>query len=393
VNLTNRQQNQLPQQKEQRLINKSYMEERLIKVGITHGDINGIGYEIILKTFSDSRVAEICTPVIYGSSKIAAYHRKTLGLPPLNVNNITRAEDAGTNRVNILNCVHDDTKVELSKPTEIAGSAAMKALKAAVSDLKRGVIDVLLTTPVNKHTIRDKENSFTNHSDYLAGHFGNKRTATLTILIRDDLRIASATEAIPLAEIAQKITKGNLVEKLEILNQSLIQDFNLVKPRIAVLSLNPHAEDAGLVGDEEESIIVPALEEVGKKDIMAFGPYAAETFFGSQMYEKFDGILAMYHDQGLVPFKTLVTENGFSYTAGLPIIHTSPIHGAEYDMAGRNIASEDSFRQALYAALDIFRNRKIYEEATQNPLRKQYFDKGNVDEKLDLTKDIEDEML
>ncbi|MDR3140274.1 MAG: 4-hydroxythreonine-4-phosphate dehydrogenase PdxA [Tannerellaceae bacterium] len=369
------------------------MEERLIKIGITHGDINGIGYEIMLKTFSDSRVAEICTPVIYGSSKIAAYHRKTLGLPPLNVNNITRAEDAGTNRVNILNCVHDDTKVELSKPTEIAGAAAMKALRAAVSDLKRGVIDVLLTTPVNKHTIRDKESGFTSHSDYLAGHFGNKQTATLTVLIKDDLRIALATEAIPLAEIAQKITKGNLVEKLEMLNRSLIRDFNIVKPRIAVLSLNPHAEDAGLVGNEEESIIVPAMEEVEKKDIMVFGPYAAETFFGSRMYEKFDGVLAMYHDQGLVPFKTLAPENGFSYTAGLPIIHTYPIHGAEYDMAGRNIASEESFRQALYAALDIFRNRKIYEEATQNPLRKQYFEKGNVDEKLDLTKDAEDEML
>ncbi|MDR0749846.1 MAG: 4-hydroxythreonine-4-phosphate dehydrogenase PdxA [Tannerellaceae bacterium] len=369
------------------------MEERLIKVGITHGDINGIGYEIILKTFSDSRVAEICTPVIYGSSKIAAYHRKILGLPPLNVNNITRAEDAGTNRVNILNCVHDDTKVELSKTTEIAGSAAMKALKAAVSDLKRGVIDVLLTTPVNKHTVRDKESSFTNHPDYLAGYFGNKQTTALTLLIKDDLRIALATEAIPLAQIAQKITKGNLIEKLEILNKSLIRDFNIVKPRIAVLSLNPHTGDAGLLGNEEESIIVPAMGEVEKKDIMTFGPYAAETFFGSRMYEKFDGVLAMYHDQGLVPFKTLVTENGFSYTAGLPIIHTSPIHGVEYDIAGQNIASEESFRQALYAAMDIFRNRKIYEEATRNPLRKQYFDKGNVDEKLDLTKDTDDEML
>ncbi|MDR1201885.1 MAG: 4-hydroxythreonine-4-phosphate dehydrogenase PdxA [Tannerellaceae bacterium] len=369
------------------------MEERLIKVGITHGDINGIGYEIILKTFLDSRVAEICTPIIYGSSKIAAYHRKTLGLPPLNINNISRAEDAGINRVNIINCVHDDTKVELSKSTEIAGFAAMKVLETAVSDLKRGVIDVLLTTPVNKHTIQDKESSFTNHSEYLAEYFGNKHTPTLTILIKDDLRIALATEAIPLTEIATKITKENIVKKLEIFNQSLIQDFNIVKPRIAILSLNPHAEDAGLVGNEEKSIIIPAMEEVEKKGIMTFGPYAAEAFFGSQMYEKFDGTLAMYHDQGLVPFKTLVTENGLSYTAGLPIIHTSPIHGVEYDIAGQNIASEESFRQALYAALDIFRNRKIYKEATQNPLRKQYFDKGNVDEKLDLTKDDEDETL
>lgn len=369
------------------------MEEQLIKVGITHGDINGIGYEIILKTFSDNRVAEICTPIIYGSSKIAAYHRKTLGLPSLNINNISRAEDAGTNRVNIINCVHDDTKVELSKSTEIAGSAAIKALDLAVSDLKRGVIDVLLTTPVNKYNIQDKENSFTNHSEYLAMHFGNKQTSILNILINDDLRVASATGSIPLSEVISKITKENIIEKLEIFNQSLIQDFNIVKPRIAVLSLNPHTEDAGLVGNEEESIIIPAMKDAEKRDIMTFGPYAAEDFFGSQMYEKFDGVLAMYHDQGLVPFKTLVTENGLNYTAGLPIIRTSPIHGTEYDIAGQNMASEESFRQALYAALDIFRNRKIYAEATQNPLRKQYFDKGNVDEKLDLTKDEEDETL
>lgn len=369
------------------------MEEQLIKIGITHGDINGIGYEVILKTFSDIRVAELCTPIIYGSSKIAAYHRKVLGLPPVNISNISRAEDAGVNRVNIINCVHDDIKVELSKATEIAGAAAFKALETAVSDLKRGAIDVLLTTPVNKQTIQNEENGFTGHTEYLANYFGNKQGRTLRILINGDLRVALATEAIPLSEVASRMTKENLVEKLEMFNQSLIQDFTIVKPRIAVLSLNPHPEDAGLTGNEEETIIIPAMEEIGKKDIIAFGPYAAEEFFGSQMYEKFDGVLAMYHDQGLVPFKTLAMENGLNYTAGLSIVRTSPTHGTEYDIAGQNIASEESFRQALYASLDIFRNRRIYKEATRNPLRKQYFDKGNVDEKLDLTKDDEEDTL
>ncbi|MDR0431089.1 MAG: 4-hydroxythreonine-4-phosphate dehydrogenase PdxA [Tannerellaceae bacterium] len=369
------------------------MEEQTIRVGITHGDINGIGYEIILKTFSDNRMTELCTPIIYGSSKIAAYHRKALGLPSVNISNIGRAEDAGANRVNILNCVHDETKVELSKSTEIAGTAAFKALEVAVSDLKRGVIDVLLTAPINKHTIQNKKFHFPGHTEYLEEHFGDTGAKALMILLSGDLRVALVTGHIPLSEVASKVTKENITEKLEIFNHSLIQDFNIIKPRIAVLSLNPHAGDEGLIGDEEEKIIIPAIAEAEKKGIMSFGPYAADGFFGSQMYEKFDGILAMYHDQGLAPFKTLAMENGLNYTAGLSVVRTSPAHGTAYDIAGQNIASEESFRQALYAALDIYHNRKIYSEATRNPLRKQYFDKGNGDEKLDLTKDSEDETL
>lgn len=369
------------------------MEEQLIKVGITHGDINGIGYEIILKTFSDSRVAELCTPIIYGSSKIAAYHRKALGLPSVNISNIGHAEEAGTNRVNIINCVHDDTKVELSKSTEIAGTAAVKALETAAADLKRGTIDVLLTAPVNKHNIQSNNFKFPGHTEYLEERFGGANAKALMILVSGDLRVALVTGRIPLSEVASNVTKENIIEKLEIFNRSLIQDFNIVKPRIAVLSLNPHAGDAGLTGNEEETIVIPAMAEAEKKGVMSFGPYATDSFFGSRMYEKFDGILAMYHDQGLAPFKTLAMENGLSYTAGLSIVRTSPTHGTAYDIAGQNIASEESFRQALYAALDIFRNRKIYKEATHNPLRKQYFDKGNGDEKLDLTKDEEDSTL
>ena len=327
------------------------MEERLVKVGITHGDINGIGYEVILKTLSDTRIAELCTPVIYGSSKIAAYHRKVLDLPAVNLSIIAQAEDAGANRVNIINCVDDETKVELCQSTTAAGEAAYLALEAAVTDLKRGAVDVLVTAPINKHNIQNEQFHFPGHTEYLV---------------------------------------EDIVSKLRIFNQSLRQDFGIVRPRIAVLALNPHAGDAGLLGKEEEEIIIPAIQEAEKKGVMPFGPYAADGFFGSQLYDKFDGVLAMYHDQGLAPFKTLAMDDGVNYTAGLSIVRTSPAHGTAYDIAGQNVASEESFRQALYAALDIYRNRIRYREATANPLRKQYFDKGGDNEKLDLTKE-EDE--
>ncbi len=364
------------------------MEEHMIRVGITHGDINGIGYEVILKTFSDSRVAELCIPVIYGSSKIAAYHRKTLELPSLNISSIGKAEDAATNRVSIINCVNDETKVELGKVSEDAGIAAFNALEAAFADIKRGVIDVLVTAPINRQIMQNEKFNFTGHTGYLENKPGNRNKA-LTILVNNDLRVALATGYIPLSEVASSITKELLIEKLFLFKQSLIEDFNLVKPRIAILSLNPHAGDAGLVGNEEETIITPAMEEAEKQGVLSFGPYAADSFFASQMYEKFDGVLAMYYDQGLAPFKALTTLNGLSYTAGLSVIRTSPIHGTAYDIAGKNLASEESFRQAIYMALDIFRNRKIYKESSRNPLKKQYFEKGG-DEKLDLTKEEED---
>lgn len=365
------------------------MEERLIKVGITHGDMNGIGYEVILKTLSDSRIAELCTPVIYGSSKVAAYHRKALDLPPVNMNIIAQAEEAGLNRVNIINCVDDDVKVELAQSTAIAGEAAFRALEFAVADLKRGAIDVLLTAPINKHNIQREEFHFPGHTEYLEECFGGVGKKGLMILLNDRLRVALVTGHIPLAEVAQALTAEGIVSKLRIFNQSLKQDFGIVRPRIAVLSLNPHAGDAGLLGKEEEEIILPAMQEAEKRGVMSFGPYAADGFFGSEMYERFDGVLAMYHDQGLAPFKTLAMDDGVNFTAGLPIVRTSPAHGTAYDIAGQNLASEQSFRQALYTALDIYRNRLSFREATANPLRKQYFDKGGDNEKLDLTKDEE----
>jgi 4-hydroxythreonine-4-phosphate dehydrogenase len=364
------------------------MEDRMIKVGITHGDINGIGYEVILKTFADVRMAELCTPILYGSSKVAAYHRKTLDLPPLNMSSISRAEEAGANRINIINCISEETKVELSKATNVAAEAAFKALEVAVGDLKRGLVDVLVTAPVHTQAA-SSESKYPDHTKYLEKTFAGGKTEALTILVGDELRIALATGAIPFEEVLPQITQTAIVEKLNLFCQSLKQDFNIVRPRIAVLALNPHA-DGKLPGNEEETILIPAMQEAEKQGLMLFGPYAADTFFASQAYDKFDGVLAMYHDQGVTPFKLLAAGNGLSYTAGLSVVRTSPVHGVAYEIAGQNAASEDSFRQAVYAALDIYRNRQLYKEATRNPLRKQYFDKGAGDENIDLTKEEED---
>lgn len=363
----------------------------MIKVGITQGDINGIGYEVILKTFADTRVAELCIPVIYGSAKVAAYHRKVLELPAVNMNMIARAEEAGPNRVNLINCMSDDVKVELSHSTQAAGDAAFRSLEAAVADLKRGAIDVLVTAPINKHNIQNPNFHFPGHTEYLEQSCGEGKKA-LMILNSGSTRIALVTGHVPVAEVPALLTVPGIVEKLTIFNHSLKQDFGIVKPRIAVLALNPHAGDEGLIGKEEQEIIIPAIQEAEKKGISVFGPYPADGFFGSQTMSLFDGVLAMYHDQGLAPFKALYMEAGVNYTAGLPYVRTSPDHGTAYDIAGKNLASEESFRQALYEALDIYRNRQRYQEANARPLRRQYFDKGGDNEKLDLTKEDSSEL-
>ena len=367
------------------------MEDKMIRVGITHGDINGIGYEVILKTFSDQRMTELCVPIIYGSSKVAAYHRKALDLPAVNINVVSRAEEAGLNRVNIINCVEDDIKVELTQSTPVAGRAAYKALEAAVADLKSGAIDVLVTAPINKHNIQNAQFHFPGHTEYLEQTLGDGQKA-LMILMTDILRVALVTGHIPVSQVPSQITVENIVTKLQVFNQSLKQDFTIIKPRIAVLALNPHAGDNGVIGNEEVEIIKPAMEEAERLGVMSFGPFPADGFFGSKMYEDFDGVLAMYHDQGLAPFKALAMEEGVNYTAGLPFVRTSPAHGTAYNIAGQNLASESSFRQAVYTALDVYRSRQSYREATAHPLRKQYFDKGSDNVKLDLTKDEEPEL-
>lgn len=357
----------------------------MIKVGITHGDINGIGYEIILKTFADIRMAEICIPVIYGSAKVASYHRKALDLQSVNFHQIGNAKDASANKVNIVNVVDEEIKVDLGQATPVAGDAAFKALERAVSDLKDGLIDVLVTAPINKDSIQRDDFHFPGHTEYLEERLG-EGAKSLMILAKDSLRVALVTGHIPLSEVPAKATKEKIIEAATIFNESLKRDFRTERPRIAVLSLNPHAGENGLLGSEEKDTIIPALEELEKQKILCFGPYAADGFFGSGEFTHFDGILAMYHDQGLAPFKTIAMEEGVNFTAGLPIIRTSPAHGTAYAIAGKNEASEESFRQAVYLAIDTFKNRKEYDKAYANPLKKLYFERGG-DEAIDLTKE------
>ncbi|MDR0845481.1 MAG: 4-hydroxythreonine-4-phosphate dehydrogenase PdxA [Tannerella sp.] len=364
------------------------MEEELIKVGITQGDINGVGYEVILKTFADERVVEFCTPVIYGSLKIALFHQQTMNQPPVSLKVIDKPENAVKGKVNLINCVGDDVKIELGQSTAEGGLAAYHALEAAVADVKRGAIDALLTAPISKYNIRSESFQFPGHTEYLEEKFGEDgKYKSLMILANDQLRVALATGHVPLSEVKTQLTQQLIINKLMIFNASLKQDFSVIKPRIAVLSLNPHAGDKGVLGTEEETVIAPAMYEAEKRGVMSFGPYPSDGFFGSRMHLKFDGILAMYHDQGLAPFKVLAMENGVNYTAGLPVIRTSPAHGTAFDIAGQNLASEISFRQALYSLLDIYRSRKIYRQITANPLRKQYVDRGGDNVKLDLTKE------
>ncbi|MDR1747269.1 MAG: 4-hydroxythreonine-4-phosphate dehydrogenase PdxA [Tannerella sp.] len=364
------------------------MDKKLIKTGITQGDINGIGYEVILKTFADERMTELCTPIIYGSHKIALHYEKTMELPPLSFKIINRAEDAHVGKVNIINCVNKDIEPEISKSTHEAGKAAYAALEAAVADMKRGALDVLVTAPVNKYNINSESFHFPGHTEYLEEYFGKNGTSrSLMILLNDHLRVALVTGHIPVAEIKNRLTQQGIMDKLLVFSAALKQDFGIIRPRIAVLALNPHAGDKGLLGEEEETMIAPAIREAEKRGVVAFGPYAADGFFGSRAYLRFDGVLAMYHDQGLAPFKALTMDNGVNYTAGLPIVRTSPAHGTAYDIAGQNKASEKSFRQAVYVAMDVYRNRQNHREITANPLQKQYVSKGADNVKLDLTKE------
>lgn len=364
------------------------MEKNKIRVGITHGDLNGVGYEVILKAFEDPMMFEICTPLVYGSPKVAAYHRKAID-SPTNFCIINSASEIQEGKLNIVNCVDDEVKVELGKPTTEGGKSALDALERALEDYRHGLFDVLVTAPINKHTIQSNTFNFPGHTEYIEERVGEGHKA-LMILMKDDLRIALVTGHIPVSRIASAITKDLIQEKLRIFEYSLRNDFGITKPRIAVLSLNPHAGDDGLIGIEESEIIIPALEEMKKKGMFCYGPYPADGFIGSGQYKKFDGILAMYHDQGLAPFKALAMDDGVNYTAGLPIVRTSPAHGTAYDIAGKGIASESSFRQSVYTAIDIYRNRMQEKLIHANPLRKQYYEKRDDSDKLKLDTNDED---
>ena len=349
------------------------MEEKKIRVAITQGDTNGVGYEVILKVFEDPAILELCTPIIYGSAKIATYHKKALNLET-NFTTINKAEDARDGRVNLLVCHDDDTKVELGQPSAEAGQAALYALDRAMTDYRSGLYDVLVTAPINKATIQSPGFKFPGHTEYIETSVGDGKKA-LMILMNDVLRVALVTTHLPIKDIAQAISKEAIIEKATIFHQSLRRDFRISCPRIAVLSLNPHAGDDGLLGAEEKEIISPAIEQLAESGIQAFGPYAADGFFGSGSFNYFDGVLAMYHDQGLAPFKTIALGNGVNFTAGLPIVRTSPDHGTAYDIAGQGKADENSLRQAIYTAIDIWRNRQNYDEPLQNPLPKLFHEK------------------
>ena len=356
------------------------MEDKMIRVAITHGDTNGIGYEVILKTFATPTILELCTPIVYGSPKLVAYHRKALNLET-SFNIIERAEDACDGKLNILACFDDEVKVDLGQPSEEAGKAALMALDRAMTDYRSGLYDVLVTAPINKATIQGEGFHFPGHTEYIETCVGEGNKA-LMILMNEDLRVALVTTHLPIRNVAEAITQEAIVEKASIFNLSLKRDFRISSPRIAVLSLNPHAGDNGLLGNEEKDIIIPAIEELEKKGIQAFGPFPADGFFGTAAYSHFDGVLAMYHDQGLAPFKTIALDNGVNFTAGLPIVRTSPDHGTAYDIAGQGKADENSFRQAIYTAIDVFRNRQFYDEPMQNPLPKLYHEKRDDSEKV-----------
>lgn len=364
------------------------MEDRKTRVGITQGDMNGVGYEVILKTFADATMLELCQPIIYGSPKVAAYHRKAMDLPA-NFSIINTAAEAVENRLYVVNCTDDEVKVEFSKPTADAGKAAFSALEKAIEEYREGLIDVIVTAPINKNTIQSEDFNFPGHTEYIEEKLGDGQKA-LMILMKDDFRVALVTGHLPVSQIASHLTKELIEEKIEIFNRSLKQDFGIQVSRIAVLALNPHAGDGGLLGQEEEEIIIPALNEMSAKGIFCFGPYPADGFMGSGNFAHFDGVLAMYHDQGLAPFKALAMDEGVNYTAGLPVVRTSPAHGTAYDIAGKGQASEDSFRQAIYVALDVYRNRLRDEEAHARPLRKQYYEKRDDSDKLKLDSPEED---
>ncbi|MEI6059945.1 MAG: 4-hydroxythreonine-4-phosphate dehydrogenase PdxA [Bacteroidota bacterium] len=341
--------------------------ENRIAVGITHGDINSISYEVIIKACLDQRITELFVPIVYGTSKAASYHRKMLNIPDFSFNIIRSADQASPKKANLINLTDKEVKIDLGESSLAAGELALLSIDAAIEDLKKGLIDVLVTAPVNKHNVQDAAKMpFTGHTGYLAEKFGV--TNYLMLMVGEALRIGVITEHIALDQVAKTITTTLILDKVRVLEESLRKDFDIRKPRIAVLGLNPHAGDDGLIGKEEQDVIIPAIQAAQQKGMLVYGPYPADGFFASSGYKQFDAVLAMYHDQGLIPFKTLNFENGVNYTAGLPYVRTSPAHGTAYDIAGKDLASADSMRAATYLACEIFRNRDQWAELNKNPL-------------------------
>ena len=335
-----------------------------IIVGISIGDLNGIGIEVILKTFEDKRMLDFCTPVLFGATKTISYHKKAIKLETP-VHGITSIEQINHTKINVLNIWKEEVAIELGKATKISGDYAAKSLASAVAHLKEDKIDVLITAPINKENIQSDTFNFPGHTEYLERNLEGK---SLMILMTDKLRIGLITGHIPIAKVAESITPELIKSKVETMHLSLKQDFGIEKPKIAVLSLNPHCGDKGLIGKEDDEIIRPTITAIKESGKLVFGPYAADGFFGSETYKQFDGVLATYHDQGLAPFKALSFGKGVNFTAGLGHIRTSPDHGTGYDIAGQNTANSSSFKEALFSALEIYKTRKEYIELTKDSL-------------------------
>jgi len=337
-----------------------------MRVGISCGDLNGIGYEVIIKTFLDARMFELCTPILYGSSKVSSDYRKVLKIEDFSFNVIKNAEEANPKQANIINVWEDDVELNIGTPTPQSGAKALQSLQAATADLKAGNIDLLITAPIDKNNIQSEEFKFPGHTEYLADYFETEEYAML--MVSEQLKVAFMTGHLPLSEVGKNLSFENIIKKIRFLDRTLPVDFAIRKPRIAVLGLNPHNGDGGVIGNEEKEFIAPAIKKAKEDGILVFGPYAADGFFGSGGFEQFDVVLAMYHDQGLIPFKTLNFENGVNYTAGLPVVRVSPDHGTGFDIAGKGIASEVSFRDALFLGIDIVRERARYAKFSANPL-------------------------
>ena len=348
------------------------MSKRL-KIGITQGDTNGVGWEVILKIFSDNRLTELFTPVIYGSSAAVAYYQKRLNdIEPVKFMVVDGAERAQQGRVNLVECGAKELSVTPGKPSKVGGEAAAAALNKAIKELKDGAIDALVTAPIDKEMIQSETFSFTGHTEFLAKELEGE---PLMIMTSELMRVGLATIHVPVAEVAQSLSKELIVERINQINNSMREDFGVVRPKVAVLALNPHAGDGGLLGKEEQEIIKPAIVEAYEAGVLAFGPFAADGFFASGQFKNYDAILAMYHDQGLAPFKTL-TPNGVNFTASLSEVRTSPDHGVAYDIAGKGIADEQSMRNAIYEAIDIVQRRSEWEEWNANPLQHFEREKG-----------------
>ncbi len=350
------------------------MSDKKIRIGITHGDINGIGLEVIIKTFMDPQMLEVCTPVLFSSQKTFSFHRKMLNVE-MRFNPIRDVEQAADGQFNIINLYEEEPVIEFGASQEQAGKYALKSIEAACEALENKKIDALVTAPINKHNIQSPEFQFKGHTDYLEMRF---KDSALMLMCADKLRVGVVTGHIPVANISAIINEEKIVQKIKLMHASLASDFGIRKPKIAVLGLNPHAGDNGVIGSEEKSVIIPAITQVKNDGMFVMGPYSADGFFsrsttstgmGSAMYDKFDGVLAMYHDQGLIPFKAIAFDTGVNYSAGLSIIRTSPDHGVGYDIAGKNQASESSFRSAVYLACDIYKTRNMEKLITADPLK------------------------